>query len=207
MSAVDKRFIEISGRTSPVYIRHVDDYWVGGNSHDECEKHLHNLRLAMKEYQLDINETKTRIISMKYVFGESWPSELEKEVRESLTWSAKSRGLDPISAFGKVVDRATRDNDDGIIKHVIRIIDEHRLWSRSWDILEHFLAQCAVQFPHSFDYVARVIAWRLRTKMDVDKVLWTEIARLTALESGKLGRDSEGGMGYLATQGIEATHA
>ena len=127
MSAVDKHFLRISGKSPPIYVRHVDDYWIGGNSQEECEKHLQNLRLSLKQYQLDINENKTRIVSTKYIFAESWPFELEKEVRDSLKSSAKCNGLDPISTFGKVVDRATRDNDDGIIKHVIRIIDEQHL--------------------------------------------------------------------------------
>jgi hypothetical protein len=169
----------------------VDDYWVGGNTQDECEKHLQNLRLALKDYQLDINETKTRIISTKYVFAENWPSELEEEVRQSLTRGGTLSKLDPISTFGKVIDRATRDNDEGIIKRVIHVIDENRLWSSKWDILEHFLAQCAVQFPHSFDYVARVIAWRIRTKKQFDGALWIEIARVLASQAGMLGRDSE----------------
>jgi Reverse transcriptase (RNA-dependent DNA polymerase) len=85
LSAVDRRFIEISGKKLPVYLRHVDDYWVGGDTQEECEKHLQNLRLALKDFQLDINETKTRIISTKYVFSENWPSELEQEVRNSLS--------------------------------------------------------------------------------------------------------------------------
>lgn len=191
MAAVDKRFIALSGKTPPTYLRHVDDYWIGGNTHEECEKHLQNLRLALKEYELDINETKTRIISMKYVFGESWPSELESEIRECLGPAGRSKGLDPIATFGKIVDRATRDNDDGIIKRALRVIDDQKLWSANWEIVEHFLAQCAVQFPHSFDYVARVIAWRVRTRRSFDKALWVEIARLTALQNAKLGRDSE----------------
>ena len=58
MSAVDKRFLELSGKSAPAYVRHVDDYWVGGHTHEECEKHLQNLRLALKEYQLDINYLK-----------------------------------------------------------------------------------------------------------------------------------------------------
>lgn len=191
MAAVDKHFIALSGKLPPTYLRHVDDYWIGGNTHEECEKHLQNLRLALKEYELDINETKTRIISMKYVFGETWPSELENEIRECLGPGGKIRGLDPMATFGKIVDRATRDNDDGIIKHALRVIDDRKLWSANWEVVEHFLAQCAVQFPHSFDYVARVIAWRIRTKQSYDKTLWVEIARLTALQNAKLGRDSE----------------
>jgi hypothetical protein len=191
MAAVDKRFIALSGKTPPPYLRHVDDYWIGGNTNEECEKHLQNLRLALKEYELDINETKTRIISTKYVFGESWPSEFEKEIRDCLSPFARVSGVDPIATFGKIIDRASRDNDDGIIKHALRVIDDNKLWSANWDIFEHFLAQCAVQFPHSFDYVARVIAWRIRTNKEFDKPLWVEISRLTALQGARLGRDSE----------------
>ena len=77
------------------------------------------------------------------------------------------------------------------IRHIIRTIDESHLWSLNWDLLEHFLAQCAVQFPHSFDYVARVIAWRYRTKKSIDKALWTDIARMTAAQNAEVGRDSE----------------
>jgi hypothetical protein len=199
MSAVDRNFIAKSGETPPVYVRHVDDYWVGGGTQDECEKHLQRLRSALKEFELDINESKTRILSMKYVFSESWPSEFENELRESLyvdphmPWDVaqSARRRDPISTFGKIIDRATKDGDDGIIRHAIRIIDDQRLWTANWDVLEHFLAQCAVQFPHSFDYVARVIAWRARTGRELDRSLWVDIARLTVQQSGSLGRDSE----------------
>ena len=191
MSAVDQQFIAISGKSVPTYVRHVDDYWVGGATYEQCEKHLHNLRSALKDYQLDVNEAKTRIISTKYVFGESWPSELERELRDSLKFPGNSPGMDPISTFGKIIDWATRENDDGIIKHAIRVIDERRLWIGNWEILEDFLIQCAVQFPHSFDYVARVIAWQNRTSRPLNKEIWAEVARQTALQSAELGRDSE----------------
>src|SRR5438105_3612641 len=65
------------------------------------------------------------------------------------------------------------------------------LWNSNWAILEHFLAQCAVQFPHSFDYVARVIAWRIRLKKSVNVAMWTEIAQVAAEQHSELGRDSE----------------
>ena len=92
MSAVDQSFIKRSGKSAPVYVRHVDDYWIGGRSHEECEKHLTNLRAALKDYELDINETKTRIISTKYVFGEDWPSEFERIIEETLGYHFQSDG-------------------------------------------------------------------------------------------------------------------
>jgi hypothetical protein len=189
MSAVDKRFIELSGTTSPTYVRHVDDYWIGGRTHDECERHLTHLRLALNDFSLDINELKTRIISTKFVFGETWPSQIERAISENL--KASDDGADPVPTLGMIVERAVESNDDGIIKNAIRVIDRKRLWSEDWDLLEHFLAQCAVQFPHSFDYVARVIAWRIRVRSEVNRELWLDIARSTAIRDGSLGRDSE----------------
>jgi hypothetical protein len=98
---------------------------------------------------------------------------------------------DPIAMFGMIIERAVEANDDGIIRKAIRVLDRRQLWENDWEILEHFLAQYAVEFPHSFDYVARVIAWRLRRGRAVDRELWIDISRHTALHNGGLGRDSE----------------
>ncbi|MEI5682767.1 RNA-directed DNA polymerase [Mesorhizobium sp. CCNWLW179-1] len=157
MASVDRCFLQMAGRANPIFVRHVDDYWVAGNTYEECEKHLQNLRMALREHELDINEAKTKIVSTKLVFGEDWPFEFDKEILLSLTDKDSDKN-ESLSILSKVVERATITEDDGIIRHAIRRIDEKKLWSSDWDLLQHFLAQCAVQFPHSFDYVARVIA-------------------------------------------------
>ncbi len=190
MSAVDKRMIELSGSNPPTYVRHVDDYWIGGHTHDECELYLTNLRLALNDFSLDLNDLKTRIISTKFVFGETWPSQIERAIAENITRN-RDNDAEIVATLGMIVERAVESNDDGIIKNAIRVIDRRRLWLRNWELLEHFLAQCAVQFPHSFDYVARVVAWRTRGGTEIDKDLWVDIARTTATRDGSLGRDSE----------------
>jgi hypothetical protein len=189
MSAVDKRFIELSGMTSPTYVRHVDDYWIGGRTQDECERHRTNLRLALSDFALDVNELKTNIISTKYVLGETWSLQMARAISENL--NSDDEDADPVQTLGMIIERAVETNDDGIIKNAIRVMDRKRLWSQDWNLLEHFLAQCAVQFPHSFDYVARVIAWRIRVGSAVNSELWIDIARSTAIRDGSLGRDSE----------------
>jgi hypothetical protein len=190
MASVDAEFLKKSGKTRPIFVRHVDDYWIAGNTHEECEKHLQNIRFALRAHELDINEMKTRIISTKYVFSEAWPYEFENEIIQSFS-TFGNRTYDPVSTLSKIIERATHDNDDAIIRHVIRIIDENKLWSANWQLLEHFLAQCAIQFTHSFDYAARVIAYRARTKQPIDQKLWEDVAKLTAQQCGALGRDSE----------------
>jgi len=189
MSSVDAEFVRRSGSVTPTFLRHVDDYWVGGNSVEECERHLSNLRGALRDHELDINESKTKIISTKYVFSDAWPIDFERELDAELASSFGSSRLLPL--LSAVTDLATKQNDDGIIRRVIRKIDEKRRWNKEWVNLEHFLAQCALQFPHSFDYVARVISWRHRFYKDVDTELWEHVAHSCARSRGAAGYDSE----------------
>jgi hypothetical protein len=187
LSRVDKRFETLSKKL--VYLRHVDDYWIGGQTVEECERHLQNLRLALHESELALNEFKTRIVHSNVVFGESWPTELEKEIREALSPLAKEANT--VAMLSKVVDRATKESDDGMIRHAIRKVDDNKLWTSHWNVLQHFLAQCAIQFSHSFDYVARVVSWHVRTGKDVDRKLWREVTVTLAIQAAALGRDSE----------------
>ena len=191
MSAVDREFIRLSGGTAPAYLRHVDDYWVGGQSVEACEKHLQNLRLALREYELDINEAKTRILPTQQVFRQSWSSGFERAIRDALRPGNGRTSSDVVSVIGTVIEQAVREGDDGIIKRAVRVVDEQKLWKEDWKLLEHFLVQCAVQFPHSLDYVARVVAWRIRTAQPVEHALWTEVAHDVAMRSARLGHDSE----------------
>jgi hypothetical protein len=191
LSAVDGMFLSLSGRRRPTYLRHVDDYWIGGHSVDECERHLQTLRTALREYELDVNELKTRILPTNQIIGESWPTELQRELRQNLDSHRSSGRNDTITTLSNIIDRATRNNDEGMIRHVIRKIDEYSLWDRHWDLLEHFLAQCSIQFPHAFDYVARVVSWRIRTSQAHDRNLWSDVASVVATQASELGRDSE----------------
>ena len=190
LSAVDQIFLE-SGKRPPVYLRHVDDYWVGGNSIEECEGNLSHLRTALRRFELDLNELKTKIVATNEVLSDSWPAEIEKEIVQGLSRAGRFTGGDPITTVSKILERASRDKDDGIIKLAIRKIDRRNLWGREWETLEHFLVYCAIQFPHSFDYVARVIAWRIRTLKSCDRALWAEIALRVASAGSSFGRDSE----------------
>lgn len=192
LSAVDGLFLTNNASARGAYVRHVDDYWIGASTHEEAEGHLRRLRRALNEYELDINELKTKIVRCDEVLGEAWPADLEREIDRALStshWPGQS--ADPVATFGRILETANRLNDDGVIRHVIKKIDDRKSWNNRWDVLEHFLAQCAIQFPHSLDYVARVIAWRIRSDLEIDKKLWVEIFRSSILRAAGLGRDSE----------------
>jgi hypothetical protein len=193
LSRVDADFVQKAAK-KVYFVRHVDDYWIGGDTVQDCENHLRKLRSGLAEYQLDINESKTRIVPLAYAIGEAWPTELKREVQETFprfNFSQRTRQHDLTALFAKVVDLAVRAHDEGIVKYVIRQIDRARSWDTHWEVLEPFLAHCAVQFPHSFDYVARVIAWRIRLDNPCDKKLWKEVALVVAAQASGVAHDSE----------------
>lgn len=194
LSRVDSEFVQ-KDRKKVYYVRHVDDYWIGGDSIDECEAHLRRLRVGLGEYQLDINEAKTRIVPLAHAIGETWPTELKKEISEAfprLSFGRRRiRAQDITALLAKIIDRSVASQDDGIIKYAIRQIDRAQSWDDRWDVLEPFLAHCAIQFPHSFDYVARVIAWRARLDEEYKPRLWKEVALTVAQNAAALGHDSE----------------
>ena len=90
-----------------------------------------------------------------------------------------------------VFRNANTQKDDAVLKHAIRKLDEKNFWQRRWDLLEPFLAQAAINFSHSIDYVARVVAWRNRRFNDCDLNLWGEVITKQIAEHAKKGHDSD----------------
>lgn len=190
LSAVDEIFLRNNSSSKQSYVRHVDDYWIGANSVEEAEDQLRRLRRALNTYELDINELKTKIVRSDVILGQKWPLEIVREIDRVLVPFLQD-DHEIVSTFGSILELANTTEDEGVIRHVIKKVDERKSWDARWEILEHFLAQCAVQFPHSLDYVARVIAWRIRSGLDLDKPLWIDIFRRSIARASGLGRDSE----------------
>lgn len=125
------------------------------------------------------------------VLGEAWPKNLETLLHRSFGIVFGRPKTDPVTAISDVFAMVNEHGDDGIIRHAIRYIDEKRWWTRNWDILQQFLVQSAIQYSHSFDYVARVVAWRARLGYDIDRRLWDELVQRLLAQYASLGRDSE----------------
>lgn len=194
LSAIDVETLQ-NTRTKTSFVRHVDDYWVGGDSITECEQKLNVLRSGLNNYGLDINESKTRIVELSEVTGEYWPDDLAKNIETVFPQISFHRRAVKQSEVTDLFSRAikiVRDtNDAAILKFLVRRMDSAIVWQDHWKKVEPFLAHIAVQFPHVFDYIARVLAWALRRNVKVDRALWREVVGTVALTSAEFGRDGE----------------
>ena len=193
-TAVDADFLAQSRRAKPVLLRHVDDIWIGTQTQDEAEQLLYNYRSILREYELDINELKTFISPAAKQIPHFWPKELGDLLRSEFASGPTHRSLrnnERIFVLDRVFDLANRHNDDGIIKFALRRLDSVRAWSRHWDALEPFILRCFVNYPHSVDYVARVLACRARVDQSLDLKRWRDALNEVIAFHARLRNNSE----------------
>lgn len=79
-TAIDLAFVDRLDGIDCTALRHVDDVWIGTHSHADAERALSRYREAIREFELDINESKTGIFSEDFSFADSWPSEISRQM-------------------------------------------------------------------------------------------------------------------------------
>ncbi len=190
-TAIDRMFQERLHGIDCVALRHVDDVWIGANTYADAEHALSRYREAIREFELDINESKTKIYSEDFTFSDFWPSELAQQIEFAIDTDGHKRRERLRSAFEHSFALATRKHDDGILKFMLRNIDLYKLNLTDWPDVEPFLKRAAVHFGHTVDYVARILIWRHLRNADLDIDTWGPILHSILEKHARLGNDSE----------------
>lgn len=193
-AAIDKEFARHVKGNPPQLIRHVDDIWIGTDSQDDAERLLYTYRGALREFELDINELKTSITPATHDLMMFWPKEVSDMLRVEFGHAHGVRRIKTsgqILVLDKIFELANRHRDDGIIKLALRRLDDLHAWSRSWEVLQPFLLRCLVNYPHSVDYVARVLCWRRRIAEDIHFNAWQAALNRFVGVHASLRNDSE----------------
>lgn len=189
--AVDKTFSAHLPRNSGQFalIRHVDDVWIGTATMDDAEAYLGIYRESLREFGLDINELKTSIVETSQALDPAWPLSLKLLIkREFRTLNVE----DKTKLLAEVFRMAVKEADDGIVKYAIRRFDRENLWLDYWNILQEFLIRSLTSFPHSIDYVARVVIWMAQYHPNlVEKTKWGGVLIPSLQRNSALGNDSE----------------
>lgn len=190
-NAVDASFIDRCASDDVVFIRHVDDVWIGAQSYVDAERALWAYRSCLREFELDINESKTNIYAANFRFTDSWPSEVAFRIELAVSAAEHRRDERLRAALEYAFDLSVSKSDEGILKYAIRQLDlSDHLWDE-WPVLQPFLMRSAIHFGHTLDYVVRVLVWRRLTKNDVHDERWEKIIRSLLNHHGRIGNDSE----------------
>lgn len=189
--AIDREFVNRCDVSDYSAVRHVDDMWIGAQTHADAERALSRYRECLREFELDINENKTRIYSEDFQFSDSWPAELATRLQQAILAPSHIRQERLRAALEFAFSEVVRTGDDGILKYAIRQLDSSSILGEAWPTIEPFLMRCAVHFGHTVGYVVRILVWRQLSLGDVDKGRWTKILMSMLDRQARLGNDSE----------------
>ena len=190
-TAIDAEFVERGGAAGSTVIRHVDDIWIGADTHAEAEAALWRYRESIRAFELDINEAKTRIHSNDFQFSDSWPSDVASRIEFALDSPSRRVSERLRSGLEHAFAMTASSSDDGVLKFTLRYLDRSVVPSDHWNIIEPFLMRSVVHYSHTVDYVARLIVWRHLARDDLDVGRWAPVLRALIGRHGRLGNDSE----------------
>lgn len=189
--AIDLEFEKRCDVQDYAAVRHVDDLWIGAHTHADAERALWRYREALREFELDINESKTRIYAENFHYSDAWPSEISTRLELAFHTSGSRRQERLRAALEFAFDQSVVTGDDGILKYAIRQIDRADVTWDVWPTVQPFLMRCSIHFGHTIDYVVRLLVWRHLAKGDLDLNRWTSILLSILDRQGRLGNDSE----------------
>jgi hypothetical protein len=152
--------------------RHVDDYYLGLRNETDGLIVLSALRDILQRYGLNINDSKTRILSGLDPLNELWAQELRRDARRL---NSPLIGSDEvIILITKAIDLAKIVGSESPIKIALRGLDQTRAYSRAWwDVIEPYLQRIAFHYSHSLDYICLLVVKRHSIQEDIDRAGWS----------------------------------
>ncbi|WP_395680223.1 RNA-directed DNA polymerase [Inquilinus sp.] len=169
-SDIDRKLQDRAGTLIIGGARHVDDFYIGVRSEVDALAVLSHLREVLQQYELQINDSKTKIINALEPIDDVWAQDLRAMPlrRFSLTHAEISHLLDKAFEISKQI------NSESPLKIALRRLDKERLYYRSehWISIEPKLQRILHHFPHSIDYVSLLVVKRLAIGDEIDKDGW-----------------------------------
>ena len=169
-SDIDAQLQEKAGSYIIGAVRHVDDYYIGVHSETDAIFVLSHLRDILQNYELQINDNKTKIISGLDPIDDLWAQHLRTlPIRPPFDKDSVIRALD------EAYETSKRISSESPMKLILRRLDQGKCYQGSiWNSIEHKLQRIIHHFPHCIDYVSLLVAKRFAIGEDLDKGSWGE---------------------------------
>lgn len=167
MASLDQELQRRVGDKIVGAVRHVDDYYIGLQTEHDAQSVLSSLRDILSSYELNINDSKTKIISSLDPINDLWAQRIRDHTSALYGYSDHEKIERAIS---EAVFTARDTRSDSAIKMLFRSFDERKLYATShWDYIEKNLQRIIQKHPHSVDYACLLVAKRSARGGSVDK--------------------------------------
>lgn len=154
-------------------VRHVDDYYLGIKSEFDSSIVLSELRDILQNYDLQVNDSKTKVLSGLFPVDDIWAQELR---------STRNHGtlVDQINyLLDKAFDISNNIGSQSPMKLALRRFDKFKFYDKyGWIEVEPKLQRILFHYPHCLDYLCLLLAKRVAIGKSIDKIGWKNIIEI-----------------------------
>jgi Reverse transcriptase (RNA-dependent DNA polymerase) len=146
---VQKKF-----KTSIKGFRYIDDYYIYCENQADAEKVFKFIQSIFTEYQLDINEEKTKISKSPFPFETDWSIELGTFTFRKHPQSQQT----DLERFVSLAFKNARNNPkDSVLNFAISILKNIPLFDESWKLYQSLILKIALTEPVTLPVVAQIL--------------------------------------------------
>lgn len=184
LSSIDARLP--SGMTNG--IRYIDDYEFGFATQAEAERCLAVIQQHLSEFELQLNSTKTKILSLPLPIEDYWIPEIRPfQIRQS----ASGQATDLLGFFGKAFQLQPSFPEDSLLKYAVQRTRSEPIQKANWSLYEALLLQIAAVEPGTLSAVVAQLVRYFRAGFPIGLDRVTETLNQTISTFGILGHGSE----------------
>ncbi|WP_294283027.1 RNA-directed DNA polymerase [uncultured Chryseobacterium sp.] len=167
-------------------VRHVDDYYLGVKSELDSSIVLSELRDILQNYELQVNDSKTKLLPGLFPIDDVWAQELRSDRNYNSLVDKINYLLD------KAFDISNAIGSQSPMKLALRRLDKFELYYKDyWSDFEPKLQRILFHFPHCLDYLCLLLAKRMAINESLDKVGWKNIIHVILEKSIGAGHHHE----------------
>ncbi len=191
--ALDKRLQTLAGSNLISCVRHVDDIYMGSDSKQGADECIAAFRKSLREFGLELNEGKTRIFQASELRDDNWPRVLMRRFASYETEKKPDRVRAKfIGLFEECFELAEKIQSEAPVRFLLRRMDRDGLIKdHNWNIAENFLIKCLYDYPHTIDYISRILIWRKLFGGTISKKIWQHAVNNRLAYHISMGHDQE----------------
>jgi Reverse transcriptase (RNA-dependent DNA polymerase) len=185
LSAAD---VDLSSRFGNLNgFRHVDDFEFGLQTYSDAERLLARLQEVLKDYELDLNFDKTRILELPQPLDSRWATELRTyNIRRT-----KAGCNDLIHYFNRAYELAREFPDAFVLNYAVGRLEGVMIQSSNLDLVQDFLLQCLMVEAGTFLQVLRRLKAIHLRGLKVDRARLQAVMNFQIMQHSPSGHGSE----------------
>jgi len=134
-------------------IRYIDDFFIFTDSRLEAEQILNNISHYLNDFELTINEEKTKIEKLPVVLESNWIQELKRFRIRSKQEEQKN---DLIHLFNISINLLSKYPKENVFHFMITKIIPIKIYKDNWHIFESILLQVVLAEPKTITLISKI---------------------------------------------------